>query len=313
MFSISITIPISGVICVYIKLKISKVKLCIVIISFMMICFSVLYSGTSINIQPTSTNEEEISLPIIMYHSLMKDSKYQGQFVISPTQLEDDLKALTEKGYTTITVKDLIEYIDNNKPLPQKPIMLTFDDGYYNNYLYAYPLMKQYNCCAVISPIAYYSEKYSETEDKPSASYFHCNWKQLKEMSESGCFEIQNHSYNMHSQSGRLGIRQKLGENKEQYKSIVTKDITKAQNLLKEKVGVLPTAFVYPFGAMNDTSEEIMKNMGFRCTITCEEKVNHIARNRESLYKLGRHIRTNAMTSKQIFDKIDKEINANNV
>lgn len=97
--------------------------------------------------------------------------------------------------------------------------MLTFDDGYYNNYYYAYPLLQKYKCKAVISPIAYYSEFYSN-DNKLSVSYSHCTWAQLKEMIGSGYVEIQNHSYNMHTQSGRVGIKQKQGESDETYKSL---------------------------------------------------------------------------------------------
>lgn len=49
---------------------------------------------------------------------------------------------MKDNGYTTIYMQDLLDYINKQVPLPEKPIMLTFDDGYYNNYLYAYPLAK---------------------------------------------------------------------------------------------------------------------------------------------------------------------------
>ena len=102
---------------------------------------------------------EEIILPIIMYHSLLKDEKYQGKYVLSPDLFESDLKYLEQNGYTTIVIQDLIDYFDKGTPLPEKPIMLTFDDGYYNNYLYAYPLLKKYNSKAVISINGFYTEK----------------------------------------------------------------------------------------------------------------------------------------------------------
>ena len=97
--------------------------------------------------------EDRIDLPIIMYHGLLKEEKRQGQFIISPNLFEQDLRYLQENGYTTVVIADLIAYVQDGKPLPEKPVMLTFDDGYYNNYLYAFPLLKQYNCKMVLSPI----------------------------------------------------------------------------------------------------------------------------------------------------------------
>lgn len=67
-----------------------------------------------------------VKLPIIMYHSILKDPKYTGKYVITPDQLEQDLIYLTENGYTTVTVQDLINHVQGTASLPEKPIMLTF-------------------------------------------------------------------------------------------------------------------------------------------------------------------------------------------
>ena len=80
-----------------------------------------------------------VEVPIVMYHSVLKDESRHGQYVISPAELESDLKYLRDHGYTTILIEDLIAYTQGG-PLPEKPVLLTFDDGYYNNYLYAFPL-----------------------------------------------------------------------------------------------------------------------------------------------------------------------------
>lgn len=285
----------------YLNLKINKATVSCCMILIITLCFSVIYSGFVPQVETVSTSETTIKLPIIMYHSISKDTKQQGKYVIDPQKLEDDLKKIKEKGYTTIIVQDLINYIEKAENLPEKPIILTFDDGYFNNYLYAYPLLKKYECKAVISPIAYYSEQYSNTSEALSASYSHCTWQQLEEMQKSGYVELQNHSYNLHSQNERLGIQQKTGENDADYREVVVKDLSQAQDLFKSKLNYTPTAFVYPFGVMSNTSEEIIKDMNFKCTIICEERVNHLSRDKNSLYMLGRFLRTNDMTSDELF------------
>ena len=80
-----------------------------------------------------------VRVPVIMYHAVMDDASRLGKYVISPEELESDFKWLSENGYTAILSEDLINYTENGAALPEKPILLTFDDGYYNNYLYAYP------------------------------------------------------------------------------------------------------------------------------------------------------------------------------
>ena len=289
----------------YLNFKISKTILNCCIIIIITLCFSFMYSGVVPQTKTVSAVESTVKLPIIMYHSISKDTKQQGEYVIDPQKLEDDLNMLKERGYTTITIKELIDYTENNNELPKKPIMLTFDDGYYNNYLYAYPLLKEHKCKAVISPIAYYTELYSNTTETLSPAYSHCTWKQLEEMQKSGYIELQNHSYNLHGQNERLGIQQKKGENKDDYKALVVKDLSTAQDMFKDKFNYTPTAFVYPFGIMSNASEEIIKGMSFKCSLICEERVNIISKNKDSLYMLGRFLRTNDMSSEEIFSKFE--------
>ena len=85
---------------------------------------------------------EEIALPVIMYHHILESSKLLGAYVITPTELENDFKWIQKEGYTPVVVADLLAYVHNDVPLPEKPIMITFDDGYESNYVYAYPLLQ---------------------------------------------------------------------------------------------------------------------------------------------------------------------------
>ena len=168
--------------------------------------------------------------------------------------------------------------------------MLTFDDGYYNNYYYAFPLLKKYKCRAVISPIASMTEKFTQTQDI-SVTYGHISDDNIREMVNSGYVEIQNHSYDMHTLTPRKGVSKKRGESAEEYKNTVTNDITKAQNYLENVTGKKPSCFVYPFGAKSDGTEEIVRELGFVCTMTCTEEPNVISRDKESLFELGRYRR----------------------
>lgn len=248
--------------------------------------------------------EDRIDLPIIMYHGLLKEEKRQGQFIISPNLFEQDLRYLQENGYTTVVIADLIAYVQEGKPLPEKPVMLTFDDGYYNNYLYAFPLLKQYNCKMVLSPIGLYTDEYTQNKDT-HANYAHCSWDAVREMMASGLVEFQNHSYNLHSiDSGRKGAKKKAVESLVDYRTLLVEDVMKMQTRMREETGYTPTAFVYPFGAVSSESLPILKELGFQATLICESHINAITRDPECLYGLGRYRRPAKTGSEAFFKKI---------
>lgn len=233
-----------------------------------------------------------VDIPIIMYHAISKYSDIQNDYVISPTEFENDLKFLADNGYNTVSVQDIVNYINGNGTLPKKAIVLTFDDGYYNNYLYAFPLLQKYKFKATISPIAYYSDLYTENGEV-NEKYTHCTWQQLKEMTSSGLVELGNHTYNLHSNNGcRKGISRLAGESDCQYEEIVGGDIQQAQNLIQTNTGVTCDVFAYPFGVFSTGSENILHNIGFSAVLTCDPGINHLeVGNCEQLYNLKRFIR----------------------
>lgn len=251
--------------------------------------------------------ERAVSIPIIMYHSLLYDKSLQNNYTVSPDLFENDLKYLRENGYESVTVKDLVDYVYSDKELKSKSVMLTFDDGYYNNYYYAYPLLKKYNYKAVISPIASMTEKFTKSGEI-SVTYGNMSISDIKEMVDAGYVEIQNHSYNMHTLKPRRGIEQKSGETLEKYTEVIKEDITKAQNYFKNNADITPTCFVYPFGAKSNSTLEIIKKLGFVCTLTCTEKPNLITKNPDSLYELGRYRREKNETMESLLSRINKDL-----
>ena len=238
-------------------------------------------------------------LCILMYHSILDSEKRAGNYVITPEMFENDLKYLKENGYQTIVTKDLIGYVERGESIPEKAVMITFDDGYYNNYSYAYPLLKKYEMKGILSVIGYYTEQYSK-ETSFNNNYSHVTWQMIKEMSDEGVFEIQNHTYNLHDLNKRKGILKQKTESDEQYEKMLKSDIDKNQKLLELNCGITPVAFTCPFGAVNERALNIIKDMGFKVTYGCEEGVNYITRNPECLYELKRYNRTKDFNIKDL-------------
>ena len=148
----------------------------------LVLCFALGLLERADTVQPVF-GEDSVRVPILMYHSILRDSARQGKYVISPAVLAADLDALQEKGYTAVTVSDLLAYVQDGADLPEKPVMLTFDDGYYNNYIYAYPLLKQRGMKAVVSIIGSQTALFTDNGEE-NAYWSHLRLDRLREMQD---------------------------------------------------------------------------------------------------------------------------------
>ncbi len=240
-----------------------------------------------------SEDSEPVRLTVVMYHGFTKDRSKQNKYMIDPSLLENDLQYLTENGYHTIVTKELTEHFSKGTPLSEKPIMLTFDDGYYSNYLYAYPLLKKYGCRAVLSPIGNACSKAAE-EKKQNEFYSQCTISQLAEMSSSGVMELAYHTYGLHTaENGVQGVQKRPGESAADYTSRLKEDIRCFREWLKGAGVGEVKCFTYPFGAKSACTEEIVRNEGFTCAMDCEAKVNLLSSS-EDLYSIHRFLRDGA-------------------
>lgn len=232
-------------------------------------------------------------LPIIMYHEVKQNNT--GKDVITPYEIESDLKYLKANHYTTITMTDLIDYVEGKKELPEKPIILSFDDGYYNNYVYVFPLLKKYDMKIVFSLIGKYTDDATQYPEN-NMNYSHVTWEQANEMVQSSLVEIQNHTYNLHTITRkRYGCQKNKGESLEHYEQVLTDDIGKLQDEITNITGTTPSTFAYPYGQVSKESYPIIKKLGFKASLTCDYGVNIMTKNSEMLYGLKRVCRAHGV------------------
>lgn len=256
-------------------------------------------------VRQASKADTAVLLPVAMYHSVTDVGDSPGQYVISPSMLENDLNYLSEHGYTTVTVNDLIAYVMDGASLPEKPVMLTFDDGYYNNYCNAYPLLQKYDMRAVLSSVGALTEQFSQTDDlEEHEAWSYCTRAELKEMADSGVIEMQNHSYNFHTLDQRKGCLRKSGENTETYRAMFIDDTQQAQDLFTEIGIAKPICYTYPYGALNEETEELIGQCGFTASLSCEEGIASIVHDPACLRRIRRFNRDGRVTSEQFWGKV---------
>ncbi len=273
-------------------------------LGILVLALAVLITGLGVreNRAQTVNGQAGVKVPILMYHSILKDPAYTGTYVVTPEELESDLQWLKNHGYTAVHMAQVIAYARGEGALPEKPVVITFDDGYYNNYLYAYPLLKQYEMKGVLSVLGRYTDLYSGVEEN-NAYYSHCTWDQLREMAQSGVMEIQNHSYDLHTHSAtRRGCASNKGEASVQYRQIVGEDIMKVQNRIRTELGISPEVFTYPFGSYTAESEKLVRELGFAASLSCETGIA-VVTDAESLYCMKRILRPGGTSADAFFAK----------
>lgn len=244
-------------------------------------------------------------VPIVMYHEV-KPFK-AGKDVILPWEFEADLRYLTENGYATVVMADLIAWVRDGVPLPEKPVVLSFDDGYLNNYVYVFPLLRQYGVRIVFSIIGKNTDDFTEIPDD-NVDYSHVTWEQLREMLDSGLVEVQNHTYDLHGCRSRLGCLPMPHESDAAYERILTEDVLKLQDEIRLMTGRTPTTFAYPYGKKGRATDDILKKLGFSATLSCDYGVNTVSRDPECLYGLRRICRSHGQDVGTMLDEAMKTV-----
>lgn len=240
----------------------------------------------SLQIYEAASISNKICVPIVMYHHVKNSGL--GKDAITPQEFENDLKYLKENNFNTITMSQLIDYVYEDIDLPQNPIVLSFDDGYYNTYKYVYPLLKQYDCKIVLSIIGKSTDDFSRVNEN-NENYSHLTWDQIIEMEQSGHAEIQNHTYDLHKiKNGRFGCYPKSNESFEDYESLLSNDIYILQDKAEMLLSKSPSTFTYPYGKYNSSTDKVIHNLGFKATLSVTFGVNLIDKDPQSLYDLKR-------------------------
>lgn len=261
------------------------------IFGFLIIAIVIVWCSIGISISGQEQENKGVFLPIIMYHSIIDNPTASNDYTVTSQIVENDLYYLKSHGYESVTTQDLVDYIEKDTPLPQKPVMITADDGFYNNYCYLVPLLQKYDYSAIISFVGEFTD-ITAYNDPHVPEYSYCTWEDIQTLLDTGVIELGNHTYNMHSSSDRKGCAKMSYETYEQYKDILTADVGKLQDEFTKNIGTTPIVFAYPFGYTSKESTPILKELGFKATLNCYEKPNYITKDSNCLFGLNRYNRS---------------------
>lgn len=192
------------------------------------------------------------AIPILLYHNIapLGNHRYRSQTVAAKT-FESHMAYFSSHRYTPITVSHLVQAMtDHSQPLPHRPVLITFDDGFADFYTDALPILANYNFPATLYIATGYVGKTSGwLQSLGEGSRLMLTWSQIDEISRSG-IECGSHSHN-HLQLDILP------------RQIAQEEITRSKMVLEQHLGQPILSFAYPYGYHNMRTEALVQRAGY--------------------------------------------------
>lgn len=202
-----------------------------------------------------------IGFPVLMYHKV--DLTMRDYLTVPVREFEMHLKFLKENKYEPISMTQLIDFLEGRCSLPDKPVLITFDDGYLNNLELAYPLLQKYQCKAVIFIPTAFIGKEILYDDNPT---FYMSVEQLKTMDTSLIqFGLRSH---LHNNFAEITIDE------------IEKDLDTCLDIFNNQQIPFVPSLAYPFGARPkdkielNQMKELLKRKGIKVAFRIGNKVN---------------------------------------
>jgi peptidoglycan/xylan/chitin deacetylase (PgdA/CDA1 family) len=183
-------------------------------------------------------------VPVLNYHQI--NNTDHNSLTLSNTEFEAQMKYLADQGYTTITPDHLADYIQYGKELPSKPILITFDDGYKDNYQEAYPILQKYHFTATIFLISDFVNTYDR----------YLTWDEINEMQNDGLI-FEGHTVN------HISLTQASDDE-------ITNELVQSKAALESHLGKKIEYLAYPCGDYNQNIIDLTKKAGYRAAFTID-------------------------------------------
>ncbi len=204
-------------------------------------------------------------IPVLMYHRVtdgIPGGTKHGIYVTS-REFEQQLRMLGRKGFTTLTLRDLGCIVRGEKIIPRKPVLLTFDDGYEDNYVHAFPLLQQYGMTATIFLLgdpSIRTNQWDVHDGEPEAALL--SDEQCREMSRYGV-DFGAHTL-LHVKLTDVSAER------------ARQEIEGAKKQLEQRLGCEVTSLAYPYGAVNEVVKALTRQAGYAFGVATDSGAKNI-------------------------------------
>ena len=252
---------------------------------------------------PASAEEQEpeaVRLPIVMYHHISKDPARWNEYVVSADEFAADMDYLASHGWQSVSVRQLLDWYGGNFEMPEKPFMLTFDDGCDSTAAYAEPIVAAHGFTGVVAVIGSVCQRFAGI-DEHEPEYSNLSWQDASEMAARGVIEVQCHTWDMHELYPRNGCARRRGESLYEYRRALSTDLSKYLQACEQYGVAAVPSIAFPYGAFSSDTIDVVRDMGFLAAFTCSEKINLLTGEPDELFLLSRFNRPHGVGSEKFF------------
>ena len=253
------------------------------------------------------------NLPILMYHHfVLTDAKEDT--VVSEERFREQMTALRNAGYTAVTIPQLLDFVDNGAPLPDKPVLITMDDGYTSNLDIAAPILESLGMNATVFVIGINEGEPVYVHSGEPFWQARFSYEEAAPWVEKGIINPQSHTMDMHQlesygYSGRDGMLPLPGESEEDYRKAIAEDLRQFRQRREGRVASDFTALAYPFGYYSEELDNLLEEEGIAVTLTIDEHCNKLkAGDPSCLRMLGRFNVTDGISGAELVSRLNNAI-----
>ncbi len=182
-------------------------------------------------------------IPVLYYHAVRNEAG--NELCMPPEELEAQMQYLAQNGYHSLTLDQFYEGLSTQKGFPEKGVVITFDDGYVDNFTNAFPILKKYGFKATVFMVTDYADH---------SGYL--SWEQMKTMEEAG-WQIEGHAVSHPSLSD-------LSSDALDY------ELKESKLLLEEHLKKTVKSLAYPYGIYNAQVVKKAEDLGYTMGFTTE-------------------------------------------
>lgn len=222
------------------------------------------------------------SIPFFFYHSVTPLDK--GMDGISPEVFQWQMAFLREHGYHTLLLDDIAAFMEGKRAIPEKSVAISFDDGYLDNWFFAYPILEKYQLRATIFiNTAWVDREPSflrhlghEGNNKTIISEkeldgHRLSWSELNTMESGGLVDVQSH---MHTHSERIKELVKKSYLTDEERTWLKEELTRSKELIEHRLNKSCNYVCWSWGLYNRVFMELAKECGYKGAVTSKRGPN---------------------------------------